>query len=218
MSSSQDEYVRWSNVSCMCMGVGDICMQSSRSQTCGCSHRLGGFWGLPQMCLQMHHWPLSISTWCPCLQSTWYLHIFLDLQKLAQLGALMRASLLHNGKTFLHTYACSPSLITIVLLLCVTCISDANNTLTALTFTAVKKNSFYMCCCPLHFIFFNNNKNLRVAAFFIFTAVHTHNHRLSSLGFYLLLRCLCNLHCGCLLFHHTDVCPYTNSLLSITCT
>ena len=34
-----------------------------------------------------------------------------------------------------------------------------NNTLTALTFTAVKKNSFYMRCCPLHFVCFNKKSS-----------------------------------------------------------
>lgn len=38
---------------------------------------------------------------------------------------------------------------------------------TAFTFTVVKKNFFYMCCYPLHFV--SSKKTLHAAAFFMFT-------------------------------------------------
>lgn len=102
-------------------------------------------------------------------------------------------------------------------------------------FTLLCVNISYICCCPktsscclFLFALMCKNTFLRTTLLLLLAIMLLHFfYVLLSIpitidsvihGFYWLLRCLCNLHCGCLLFHHTVVCPYTNSLLSITFT
>lgn len=62
--------------------------------------------------------------------------------------------------------------------------------LLSITFHLFNKTS---CCCIFLFVLLCASPSCHHAA--------AHN--------FLLLHCLCNLHCRCLLFHHTVVCPYS---------